>query len=95
MDTQAAEIIIALFAPLVVSLAKQQGWSKEVNGLVAIIVYILFGIGAVATSGQPLSLNDITPAVAIFVTVGTAAYTAFWRNVPQEAALTRATSIVR
>jgi Na+/glutamate symporter len=94
MDATAAAAIVALFAPLIVSILKQTGLPSSVNGFIAIVVYIVFGVGACVTSGQPLDLNNITPFVTIFVTVGTAAYMAFWRNTGLETALTTSTSVI-
>ncbi len=87
------QIIVAFFAPLFVSIVKQTHWPNSVNGLFAIIVYIAFGLVAVVTSGQTFTLDNVVPVVTIFTTVGTVAYTAFWKNTALEPALTAATSI--
>lgn len=94
MDTQTVEILVAFFTPLIVALFKQAGWPTYLNSVVAIIVYVIFGVGAVAMSGEPIDLNNIVPTVATFVAIGTVAYTAFWRNVG-EPALKDRTSVVR
>lgn len=88
VDTTAAETLVALFVPLIVSLVKQEHWPNTINGAIAIAVYVAAGAIAVVTSGQPFDMNNIVPAVTIFVTVGTVAYTAFWKNTALEATLT-------
>ncbi len=95
IDTTTATGIIAFFAPLVVSLVKQEGWPSSVNGFIAIAAYAIFGVLAVVTSGQSFDLNNIVPSVGIFVAVGTAAYQAYWSNTTLESSLTAATSLVK
>ena len=95
VDTTAAQTLVALFVPLIVSLVKQEHWSNTINGAVAIAVYIAAGVIAVVTSGQPFDLNNVVPAVTIFVTVGTVAYTAFWKNTALEATLTSSGLVMR
>jgi hypothetical protein len=95
VDATAAAAIVALFAPLIVSLIKQTGLPNSVNGFIAIVVYILFGIGAVVLQGKPIDLNNIVPFVTIFTTVGTAAYVAFWQNTGLETTVTATTSFIK
>lgn len=94
-DPTTIEALIAFFAPLAVSLVKQAGWSSTVNGLIAIAVYVAFGIGAVMAQGQTFTLDNIVPAVTTFTTVGTVAYMAFWKNSGLQTAITESTSIVK
>ena len=94
MDTTAIEGIIAFFVPLLIAVLKQAGFPNSYNAVIAVVVYVLFGILGVAVSGQAIDVNNIVPTVGIFVTVGTAAYVAFWRNVG-EPALTEKTSAVK
>lgn len=94
-DPQSIEAIVAFVAPLVVSLVKQAGWSSSINGLVALGVYVLFGVGAVLSQGQAFTLDNIVPAVTLFTTVGTVAYQAYWKNSGLQAAITESTSVVK
>lgn len=94
MSQETVEVLVAFFAPLLVALFKQAGWPTWVNSVVAIIVYIVFGVGAVLMAGDTFDINNIIPAVTLFVTVGTVAYTAFWRNVG-ERSLVAKTSVVK
>ncbi len=87
------QLIVAFFSPLVVAVAKQARWPNSVNGFLAILTYICFGVLGVATSGQPLDLQNIVPTVATFTAIGTVAYTAFWKNTGLEAAITATTLI--
>lgn len=94
MDTGTVEVLVAFFTPLVVALFKQAGWPTWVNSVVAIVVYVLFGLGAVLMAGDTFNLDNIVPAVTVFVTIGTVAYNAFWKNVGEQS-LTFATSFKR
>ena len=95
MSTDTTAAIVAVFAPLLVSLVKQAGWSASVNGFVAVACYLLFGGIAVVVSGQALTIDNFVPLAAIFTTVGTAAYYAYWQHTGLEAALTTSTSVVK
>ncbi len=92
LDEATTQMLVAFFTPLVVSLIKQTGWPTWVNSVIAIIVYVAFGLGAVVLQGQTFDLDNIVPAVTLFVTIGTVAYSAFWRNVGEQR-LTLATSV--
>ncbi len=94
MTPQVADILLAAFVPLVVGVLKQKGFGSSLNAFIAILVYVLFGIAAVATQNEPFDINNIVPSVGTFVTVGRAAYYAFWKNVG-EPKLVAATSIVK
>lgn len=95
MTTDTAVAIIALFAPLIVSIVKQAGWPSSVNGFIAVACYLVFGGIAVVASGQALTIDNFVPLAAIFTTVGTAAYYAFWQHTGLESALTVSTSVVK
>ncbi len=95
MSTDSAAAIVALFAPLIVSLIKQSGWPSSVNGFIAVACYLVLGGIAVIVSGQALTVDNFVPLAAIFTTVGTAAYYAFWQHTGVEAALTTSTSVVK
>jgi hypothetical protein len=95
VTTDTAAAIIAVFAPLIVSLVKQAGWPSSVNGFVAVACYLVFGGLAVVLSGQSLTVDNFVPLAGIFTTIGTAAYYAFWQHTGLEAALTTSTSVVK
>lgn len=94
LDVPTVETIIALFSPLVVALVKQTGLGTVANSVLAIIVYIAFGIGAVIVKGDAITLDTVVPTIVLFGTIGTAAYVAFWRNIgdPQ---VNAATSVIK
>ena len=94
MDTTAIEGVIAVFVPLLIALLKQTGFPNSYNAVIAVVVYVLFGVLGVAVSGQAIDVNNLVPTIGIFTTVGTAAYFAFWRNVG-EPQLTERTSAVK
>lgn len=95
MTTDTAVAIIALFAPLLVSVVKQVGLPNSANGFIAVACYLVFGAIAVVASGQALTIDNFVPLATIFTTVGTAAYYAFWQHTGLETALTTSTSIVK
>lgn len=80
MSTEQLQGIVAIFVPLLVSVLKRDGFSQTVNALIAIVVYVVVGVLSVAVAGQPLDLNNVAPAIAIFVSGGTIAYQLFWKN---------------
>jgi len=94
MDATALTIIAAGFAPLLVAVLKQTGFPPAYNGAVAIACYVVFGIAAAMISG-PLDADHAISSVAVFVTVGTAAYEAFWSNLGVETKVKAATSIIK
>jgi hypothetical protein len=94
-DPAAIELVVAFLAPLAVSVVKQAGWPDWVNGAIALIVYVVAGVLAVAVQGQPIDANNIVPTVTLFTTVGTVAYQAFWSHTGLETALTEKTSVVQ
>jgi Na+/pantothenate symporter len=94
LDPTTVEASIAFFVPILVALLKQTGFPAGYNAVIAVVVYVVFGVLSVVAQGQTFDLNNIVPSVTIFVTVGTVAYTAFWRNVG-EPALTAKTSAVK
>jgi len=95
VDSTTAAAIVALFAPLIVSLVKQTGLSSSANGFIAIALYLIFGALAVVVSGLPFTTNNFVQFSVIFTTVGTAAYYGYWKNTGLEAALTSTTSIIK
>lgn len=94
MDTQTVEVLVAFFTPLIIALFKQAGWPTAWNSIVAIAIYVIFGVGAVLAQGDAFDINNIVPSVALFVAVGTTAYNAFWKNVGERSLRDR-TSVVR
>lgn len=81
MDPATIEGGIAFFVPLLIALLKQVKFPAAYNAIIAMVVYIVFGVVAVVISGQPIDANDLVPTIVLFTTVGTTAYYAFWRNV--------------
>ena len=95
LTPEVIELLVGTFlAPLAIALFKQTGWPSSYNAIVAVLVYIVFGVAAVAVKGDPIDVNNLVPTITLITTAGTVAYTAFWRNIgdPQIAA---ATSVVK
>ncbi len=84
--------VVAIFVPLLVSVIKRENFPNTVNAIIAIVVYAVVGVLAVLVSGQTFTLDNITPALTIFVGGGTLAYQLFWKNWgdPQVTALVNA-----
>jgi hypothetical protein len=72
--------VVAVFVPLLVSVIKRENFPNTVNAIIAIVVYAVVGVLAVLVSGQAFTLDNITPALTIFVGGGTLAYQLFWKN---------------
>lgn len=80
MTTEQLQGVVAIFVPLLVSVLKRDGFSQTANSLIAVLVYVVVGVLSVLVSGQALTLDNIEPAIAIFVGGGTIAYQVFWKN---------------
>ncbi len=80
MTTEQLQAVVAVFVPLLVSVLKRDGFSQTANALIAVAVYAVVGVLSVLVSGQALTLDNVEPAIAIFVTGGTIAYQLFWKN---------------
>ena len=89
LNSQQWQAFIAVFVPLLVGFLKRASLPNVANAAIAIAVYVVAGLVAVLASGQPFNLSDITGSVAIFVSVGTVAYTAFWRAFESTSAAAR------
>lgn len=101
--TNSAFIIFAAISPLLISLVKQSGFSRQVNSLIALACYIVVGIVGALLSGQPLTIENAVELIATATVVGSAAYALVWSKIGQETEadlslddrLTAATSIVK
>jgi hypothetical protein len=74
--------IIAFFIPLLVSLVKQAGFTKQVNATIALVVYVVAGIAYVVITAGPegYTVDAIIASITTATIVGTAAYNLFWSN---------------
>jgi hypothetical protein len=80
MTTEQLQAVVAIFVPLLVSVLKRDGFSNTVNAMIAVAVYVVVGALSVLVAGQAFTLDNVAPAVAIFVSGGTIAYELFWKN---------------
>lgn len=98
-----AYVIFAAISPLLIAFAKQAGWSRQVNALVALACYIVIGLLGMLLSGEPLTLENAVDLIAVVTVVGSAAYSLIWNNLGASAdgdpslddRLTAATSVIR
>lgn len=74
------EAVVAFLLPVLISFMKREHFPNIYNAVIAIVIYVLAGLAAVVFSGQTFTLDNIVPAVTIFVAGGTVAYSAFWKN---------------
>jgi predicted membrane channel-forming protein YqfA (hemolysin III family) len=80
VTTEQLQAVVSIFVPLLVSVIKRDGFPQTVNAIIAMVVYVVVGVLSVLVSGQAFTLDNLTPAIAIFVTGGTVVYTLFWKN---------------
>lgn len=98
-----AILVFAAIAPLLISFIKQQGFSQQVNAIIALVCYIIVGIAGALFSGETLTIENAVPLIVVVTTVGTVAYNLIWNNLgvgseggpSVETRLTDATSIVK
>lgn len=75
-----AFVAFAAFSPLLVSLLKQQGFTRQVNALIALACYVAVGVVGVLVSGAPLTLEHATALVTLATVIGSAAYNLVWNT---------------
>lgn len=82
MDPTTNPLFLAFvaIAPLIIALVKQSGLSTSWNAVIALIGYVVIGVGGAVVSGTPLTVDGIVPFIAIAVVLGTAAYNLLWKN---------------
>lgn len=99
----AAFIIFSSLSPLLIALVKQQGFSRQVNAVIALLCYVLVGIAGVIVSGEALTIENSVNLIATATVVGSAAYGLFWNNLmvsesgdeSLDARITAATSLIK
>lgn len=82
--------IVAFFAPVVLDIIIQSGWSKRVQSIVAFLVSAVIGIVSAFFSGAFTGVGIMTGILLAFVVTITA-YKGFWKQVTPE--LKDATSV--
>ena len=75
--------IVAFFAPVVLDLIIQSGWSKRLQPIVAFLVSAIIGIVTALFSGAFTGVGVVTAILLAFVVTITA-YKGFWKNVTPE-----------
>ena len=79
--TNPGYLLFAAVAPLLIALVKQQGFSTQVNALIALACYVVVGAIGAVTSGTPLTLANAVELISVATVVGTAAYNLVWSNI--------------
>jgi predicted Na+-dependent transporter len=72
--------ILGVILPVFIGFIKQEHFPNAWNALIAIAVYVIVGVVAVAFSGDSFNLSNILPSVGTFTAAGTLAYQLFWKN---------------
>jgi VIT1/CCC1 family predicted Fe2+/Mn2+ transporter len=86
-------VAIGVFFPILAALVKQQGWSQQVNAVVATVLAGIAGYVTVALSEPGVSWETWgTSSVAIFV-AAVAAFAGFWKPTGIDDAIKNATSV--
>ena len=75
--------IVAFFAPLVLDLIIQSGWSKRVQAVVAFLASAVIGVTTAFFSGAFTGVGVVTGILLAFVVTITA-YKGFWKPVVPE-----------
>ena len=75
--------IVSFFAPVVLDLIIQSGWSKRLQSIVAFLVSAIIGIVTAFFSGAFTGVGVITGILLAFVVTITA-YKGFWKQVTPE-----------
>lgn len=76
-----AFILFAALCPLLIAVIKQEGFSAQVNSVIALACYVIVGIlGALLSSG-PFTLDNVVGLITIATLVGSAAYSLFWSQI--------------
>lgn len=75
--------IVAFFAPVVLDLIIQSGWSKRIQSLVAFLASAVIGVVSAFFSGAFTGVGVVTGILLAFV-VTTTAYKGFWKQVTPE-----------
>jgi hypothetical protein len=79
-NTTIVETLIAAILPVLINFLKRENLPNQVNAIIAVLVYLIAGVAGVLASGQPITAQTWIATATLFVTVGTVAYTAFWKN---------------
>jgi hypothetical protein len=83
MDTDVNNTALVLFAalsPLLIALIKQQGFSRQVNAMIALACYVVVGLLGALLSGLPLTIENAVRLIATVTVVGSSAYQIIWSN---------------
>jgi len=78
VNVNPAFVLFCAVSPLLIALVKQQGFSTQVNSLIAFACYIVVGIAGALLSGTALTVENAVILVTIATVVGSAAYNLVW-----------------
>lgn len=80
IDTNPAFVLFAALSPLLISVVKQAGFTRQINALIALLCYIVVGIAGALLSGEELTLENAVTLITLATLVGSAAYNIVWSN---------------
>ena len=70
--------LLGLVMPPIVALIKQSGFSKQVNSIIALVVYAAATLLYMNFHGIPIDLNSFATNATVLTVVGLTAYKMFW-----------------
>jgi len=76
-----AFILFAAISPLLIALVKQQGFTGQVNALIALGCYAVVGVLGALTSGLPFTIDSVVPMIIVATLVGSQAYGLVWSKI--------------
>lgn len=86
-------LVVGFFFPILVAIVKQQGFSRTVNSVIAVVLAAIAGWVTAATNGDVSWDTWAASAIAVY-TAAVAAYNGLWSNLGEER-LQAATSVVK
>lgn len=78
MNVDPTLIFLGLLMPLIVAFAKQSGFSKTVNSIIALVVYVAACGLWLVQRNIPITLESLTTNAAALTIIGYTAYKMVW-----------------
>jgi hypothetical protein len=76
-----AYVAFAAIAPLLIALIKQEGFSTQVNAIIATLCYAIVGVAGALVTGATADPQHLVAFITTAAVVGTAAYNLIWSNI--------------
>lgn len=89
-----ALLLLGVLMPPIVAIIKQSGWSKTVNSVVALVVYLIAVVIYMGYEQIPFTIEAVAQNATALIGVGFLAYKMFWDAIGADAAITEKTTVV-